>query len=319
MVTTLHYGDGLDTPRNKAFRLAYAKAYKLQPDVYAVQGYDAGQLLAHGRQRGQGRHRATSRRCYKAMEGAKIDSPRGTFTLSKAHNPVQDIYLRKVVGKENKVIGVAAKALADSGARLQDGLKPDQTALAELQARQPADVLPPFFLSPLHGSRHLPHPVLNGVQYGLLLFLVAAGLTLIFGIMGVINLAHGSFYMIGAYLAFSLAQPVRQPVAGHPACGVVLAVLLGMALEWLLFRHLYQRDHLHQVLLTYGLILVFEELRSLLWGDDVHGVPVPDLLGALDSADREPVLPGLPPVHLRRLPGAGAGPVPADPAARGWA
>jgi branched-chain amino acid transport system permease protein len=119
--------------------------------------------------------------------------------------------------------------------------------------------------------------VLNGVQLGLLLFLVASGLTLIFGIMGIINLAHGSFYMLGAYLAFALAR----------LCGsfwlalliaVPLAVLIGLALEVTLFRLLYRRDHLYQVLLTYGLILVFEELRSLVFGDDVHGVAVPGFL-----------------------------------------
>ena len=116
--------------------------------------------------------------------------------------------------------------------------------------------------------------VLNGVQYGLLLFLVASGLTLIFGILGVINLAHGSFYMVGAYLAFSLTQ--RMGNFGLAlAAGIVLAVALGMALEWLVVRFLYRRDHLYQVLLTYGLILIFEEARSLLWGDDVHGVAVP--------------------------------------------
>ncbi|MGH8517737.1 MAG: branched-chain amino acid ABC transporter permease [Panacagrimonas sp.] len=119
--------------------------------------------------------------------------------------------------------------------------------------------------------------VLNGVQYGLLLFLVASGLTLIFGIMGIINLAHGSFYMLGAYLAFSLTRSVGSfPLA--LAAGVILAMLFGMALEWLVMRYLYQRDHLYQVLLTYGLILVFEEARSLLWGDDVHGVQVPAAL-----------------------------------------
>jgi branched-chain amino acid transport system permease protein len=119
--------------------------------------------------------------------------------------------------------------------------------------------------------------VLNGVQYGLLLFLVASGLTLIFGIMGIINLAHGSFYMLGAYLAFSLTRSVGSfPLA--LAAGVILAMLFGMALEWLVMRYLYQRDHLYQVLLTYGLILIFEELRSLLWGDDVHGVQVPAAL-----------------------------------------
>ena len=121
--------------------------------------------------------------------------------------------------------------------------------------------------------------LLNAVQYGLLLFLVASGLTLIFGIMGIINLAHGSFYMIGAYLAWSLSGSVGNFWAAI-ALGIVLSVLLGMLLEWLLIRHLYRRDHLYQVLLTYGLILIFEELRSIIWGDDVHGVAVPDVLSA---------------------------------------
>lgn len=118
---------------------------------------------------------------------------------------------------------------------------------------------------------------LNSVQYGLLLFLVASGLTLIFGIMGVINLAHGSFYMIGAYLAFSLSSLLGSlPLA--LAVGIVLAVAFGYLLEWVFFSYLYDREHLQQVLMTYGLILVFEELRSILVGDDVHGVSVPDWL-----------------------------------------
>ena len=118
---------------------------------------------------------------------------------------------------------------------------------------------------------------LNSVQYGLLLFLVASGLTLIFGIMGVINLAHGSFYMIGAYLAFSLSSLLGSlPLA--LLVGTVLAVAFGYLLEWVFFSYLYDREHLQQVLMTYGLILVFEELRSLLVGDDVHGVSVPDWL-----------------------------------------
>ena len=121
--------------------------------------------------------------------------------------------------------------------------------------------------------------LLNAVQYGLLLFLVASGLTLIFGIMGIINLAHGSYYMIGAYLAWSLSGSIGNFWAAI-ALGIVLSVLLGMLLEWLLIRHLYRCDHLYQVLLTYGLILIFEELRSIIWGDDVHGVPVPDVLSA---------------------------------------
>ena len=110
--TTLHYADSLNTKKDNAFRLAYAKTYKLQPDVYAVQGYDAGQLLAAGLDAVKG-DVSNKAAMIKAMESAKIDSPRGVWTLSKAHNPVQDMYLRKVVGKQNLVQGVAWKALAD--------------------------------------------------------------------------------------------------------------------------------------------------------------------------------------------------------------
>ena len=131
---------------------------------------------------------------------------------------------------------------------------------------------------------------LNAVQYGLLLFLVASGLTLIFGIMGVINLAHGSFYMIGAYMAFALTPIVSATFGGGffavLVVGLVLAVLLGYVLEWAFYSYLYDREHLQQVLMTYGLILVFEELRSLLVGDEVHGVKVPEILsGSLQLGD----------------------------------
>lgn len=121
--------------------------------------------------------------------------------------------------------------------------------------------------------------LLNSVQYGLLLFMLAAGLTLIFGIMGVVNLAHGSFYMLGAYLAWSLSAQLGS-LALAILVGTALSVVFGLALEWLLFRHFYQRDHLDQVLLTFGLIYIFEELRSIIWGDDVHGVPIPEMLRA---------------------------------------
>ena len=121
--------------------------------------------------------------------------------------------------------------------------------------------------------------LLNSVQYGLLLFMLAAGLTLIFGIMGVVNLAHGSFYMLGAYLAYSLTAQFGSLTLAI-IVGSLLAVAFGLLLERLLFRHFYQRDHLDQVLLTFGLIYIFEELRSILWGDDVHGVAVPAALSA---------------------------------------
>jgi len=112
MLTTLHYADGLNTPRDNAFRTAYAKSFKLQPDVYAVQGYDAAQMLAAGLAATKG-DISKKAEFAAAVEKAKIDSPRGTFTVGKSHNPVQDIYLRKVEGKENKVVNVAVKGLAD--------------------------------------------------------------------------------------------------------------------------------------------------------------------------------------------------------------
>lgn len=119
---------------------------------------------------------------------------------------------------------------------------------------------------------------LNAVQYGLLLFLVASGLTLIFGIMGVINLAHGSFYMIGAYLAWGLAPLFGDQFLLQLVAGMLIAALLGFVLEWAFFSFLYQREHLQQVLMTYALILVVEEVRSIVAGNEVHGVQVPSWL-----------------------------------------
>jgi branched-chain amino acid transport system substrate-binding protein len=114
VMTTLHYADNLENARDKSFRLAYAKTYKLQPDVYAVQGFDAAQILNIGLTAVKG-DMSKRAELSAAIEKAKIDSPRGAFTLSKSHNPVQDIYLRQVVGKENKVVSVASKALQDPG------------------------------------------------------------------------------------------------------------------------------------------------------------------------------------------------------------
>jgi len=110
--TALHYADSLNVAKDKSFRLAYAKTYKLQPDVYAVQGYDAAQILGIGLNAVKG-DVSKKAEFAKAVEAARIDSPRGVFTLSKAHNPVQDFYLRKVVGKENKYEGIASKGLTD--------------------------------------------------------------------------------------------------------------------------------------------------------------------------------------------------------------
>lgn len=114
LFTTLHYADNINSKRDQSFRLAYAKSYKLQPDVYAVQGYDAGQILGIGLKATKGDAK-NIQGFSQAVLSSKIDSPRGVFTMSKSHNPVQDIYLRKVVGKENVLDSVASKALADPG------------------------------------------------------------------------------------------------------------------------------------------------------------------------------------------------------------
>jgi branched-chain amino acid transport system permease protein len=118
---------------------------------------------------------------------------------------------------------------------------------------------------------------LNGLQYGLLLFLISSGLTLIFGVLGVINLAHGSLYMVGAYIAFVVARASGSLMLALPVA-LIGGVLLGSLLERFLFRYFYKREHLDQVLLTFALILLFEESRSILVGNDFYSVPIPSAL-----------------------------------------
>jgi len=118
---------------------------------------------------------------------------------------------------------------------------------------------------------------MNGLQYGLLLFLIASGLTLIFGIMHIINLAHGALYMVGAYLAF-WATSITGNLFLAILLALPLAALFGVVIERCLMRILYKRDHLDQVLMTFGLILVIDSLRSIAWGNDVHSVVIPEIL-----------------------------------------
>ena len=112
LLTTLHYADSLDNPRNKTYRAAYVKAFKIEPDVFSVQGYDTGLLLAQALEKAKG-DIGNQKAMIAAMEGAVIDSPRGPWKMSRAHNPIQDIYLRRVEKGDNKVLGVAWKALED--------------------------------------------------------------------------------------------------------------------------------------------------------------------------------------------------------------
>ena len=121
--------------------------------------------------------------------------------------------------------------------------------------------------------------ILNGLQYGLLIFLAASGLTLVFGILGIINLSHGSFYMLGAYLSLTLTSYTGD-IFLTLLIGVPLAFAFGALIEWLFIRHLYGRDHLQQVLLTFALILIFNDLQRVLWGSRPHSVPIPSYLSA---------------------------------------
>ncbi len=116
--------------------------------------------------------------------------------------------------------------------------------------------------------------LLNGVQYGLVLFLVASGLTLVFGILGVINLAHGAFYMLGAYLAWAIAAGTGSFMAGVLG-SLAVSFILGVLLEEIFVKRMIGRDHLAQVLLSFGLILVVDEVRQIVFGKDVHSVAPP--------------------------------------------
>ena len=124
--------------------------------------------------------------------------------------------------------------------------------------------------------------LLNGLQFGVLLFLLAAGLTLVFGIMNFVNLAHGSLYMMGAYGA-AVAYAATESFALAVLAGAVVGLVLGMVLEVSIVSRLYRRDHLDQVLATFGLVLFFNELVRIVWGPQSYFVQVPDLLsGAVD-------------------------------------
>ena len=146
--------------------------------------------------------------------------------------------------------------------------------------------------------------VLNGVQLGLLLFLIASGLTLIFGIMNVINLAHGSLFMVGAYIAYVCASAFGSLWFALPVA-IAGGLLLGALLERSLFRFFYAREHLYQVLLTFALVLLFEEARAFLVDNDFHAVPVPAVLDFSVPVVLELQLLGLSPLRAGALPAAG--------------
>jgi branched-chain amino acid transport system permease protein len=149
---------------------------------------------------------------------------------------------------------------------------------------------------------HVIEQLLNGVQFGVMLFLMAAGLTLIFGIMNLINLAHGSFYMVGAYVAAATYAASGSFLLGLCAA-LAAATAVGIAVEIAVFRQLYDRHHLDQVLATFGLILFFNEAVRMIWGSTALYMRVPALLNG-----RVELLPGVPyPAYRLAIIGIGLG------------
>ena len=130
--------------------------------------------------------------------------------------------------------------------------------------------------------------VLNGLQLGFMLFLLSAGLTLVFGVMNLINLAHGSFYMVGAYVAATVMAASGSFLLAM-LVALCSAAVCGFLVEVIVLRHLYRRDHLDQVLATFGLILLFNETTRMIWGRQPLFMQVPDFLsGSIE------ILPGVP-------------------------
>lgn len=127
--------------------------------------------------------------------------------------------------------------------------------------------------------------LINGLVLGMLLFLMSAGLSLIFGLMNVVNVAHGSFFMLGAFFALSIGEFTGSFWAGL-ALGWIPALVLGLAMERLFIRYLYSRPHLDQVLLTFGFTFVFADLVRMIWGPEIRNIGVPDVLsGAVEVFD----------------------------------
>ena len=197
-MTTLHYADNLDTPRNNAFRKSFALTYKANADVYAVQGYDAAQMLAAG---------------LAAVKGDIEQARRADRRDAQGDDRQPARQVHAVAGRTTRCrtsTCARPRARTTSTARGGEGAGRPGPRLQAVKSRL-APPIPtggagrPFSCALAVDLATFLVQCLNAVQYGLLLFLVASGLTLIFGIMGVINLAHGSFYMIGAYLAFALA------------------------------------------------------------------------------------------------------------------
>ena len=276
--TTLHYADDLDNPADKAFRAAYQKRYGAEPDVYAVQGYDAAALLVLGMDAAKGDVNAKDP-LYAAIRGAKLNSPRGPMTMSAANNPIQNIYLREVKNGKNAYVKIAAEGLSDPGTGCKMVNPPRLRKPVGAASRGDESVFTALCVESLRGRQDVTtwrrqnssspfflRPALN-VQYSSfsIWWLV---LTLLLGITGV-NSAHG--------------HTVAPAGCRGPASGKRLARRrdrAGLALGALgnAFCSRSKVHHLSQVLLSFGLILIINEGQRIIFGNDPHGIDVPPAL-----------------------------------------
>jgi hypothetical protein len=288
----------IDNPTNAAFVESFQAEYGRLPSLYASQGFDTANLLISALERPPVSDADAFRA---ALRAADFDSTRGDFAFGPNHHPIQDIYAREVVKEgdvfTNRIIGWRSRTTRRLRRPSADVTRPARRAgfpRAGPLSRAAAD-LPD---GRPHGSRApmstilIIEQVLNGLQFGVMLFLMAAGLTLIFGVMGLINLAHGSLYMVGAFAAAAVAG--RRLVPAGAGRRLAAAAMAGALIEMVVIRRLYDRDHLDQVLATFALILIFSEGTRWVFGSFPLFLDIPDYGCRGRSRCRRHPVPALP-------------------------
>src|SRR3989338_7556436 len=259
VLTGHFYTPVLDNPVNKRFVKDFKARYgNKTPDGFAVQGYDTAEVIIRALKATNGNTQDKDK-LVAAIARVEFDSPRGRFRFDpRTQNVIQPfIYVREVrevpeFGLTNVPIDKAADVRGPRAGRARE-------------ASRPLPFIPDFF-----------GRALTGLAYGVLLFLLSVGLTLIFGMLDVVNLAHGSFYMLGAYAGLTLIAATGDFWVALLVAPLAVG-LVGALVERGLLRPLYRRPTLDQVLLTFGLIYLFEDLVKWLWGGRIRSIPPPAL------------------------------------------
>ena len=259
-----YWNAALDFPAAKAFVAHFRAAYHREPTIFAATAYDGARLI-DGAVRMVHGHVERADDFRRALEAAPFPVRARPHPLQHQSFPDSEFLPRR--GRARS-FGQPHQPVQG---RHRQGSRP-------FLCRRLQDEMTPLLVL---------EQLLNGVQFGVMLFLMAAGLTLVFGIMNLVNFAHGSLYMIGAYLcAYTYVQTGSYILAIIASLGGTLVI--GIAIEMIVFRQLYRRDHLDQVLATFGLILFFNEMVRIIWGDTALYSAVPNFL-----AGRVTLLPGL--------------------------